>query len=68
MGEEWKSGKGGLVKGPAILPAVISFCNLDVTKSVFWRALLRLGDTKRARPRYKLYAKALTESVDQIRS
>ena len=38
MGEERKSGKGGRVKGPAILSAEI---NLDVTKSGFWRALFR---------------------------
>ena len=49
MGEERKSGKGGRVKGPAILPAEISLCNLDVTKCAFWRALFRLGDSKRVR-------------------
>ena len=49
MGEERKAGKGGSVKGPAILPAEISFYNLDVTKSGFWRALCRLGDSKRVR-------------------
>ena len=49
MGEERKSGKGGRVGGPAILPGVISFCNLDMTRSEFWRALFRLEDSKRVR-------------------
>ena len=61
MGEERKSGKGGRVKGPAILSAESSFCNLDVTKSGFWRALFRLGDSKRLRPPINCMQNPLTK-------
>ena len=44
-----KRGKRALVKGPTILPESISFCNLDMTKSGFCRALFRLGDSNGAR-------------------
>ena len=63
MGEEQKSGEGGQLKGLAIRSAVISICNLDVTKSGFWIRRLEMGMVA-----YKLYLKRETESVDQISS
>ena len=66
MGEERKSGKGGRVKGPAILPAVISFCNLDMTNSGFWRGTFQIRRLETGTVADKLYAKAVTKSVDQI--
>ena len=54
MGEVRKFQKGGVAKGPTILPALHSFCNLALVTMGRSKALFRLGESMAHRSPTKL--------------
>ena len=57
MGEERKFEKGGVAKGPTILLASHSFCNLALVTTERSKALFRLGESMAYRSPTKLMRK-----------